>query len=73
MKIMIYIFTLLLTSSCATYDPQKAYKPKAKTVKPISFRELRQQKILKCTLEFIRQGVDFEVAVKGCKDDIYFK
>lgn len=63
------LITLLLTlTSCATRYRQVEVEPQ-----PKSYLEIRQQKILDCTQEFLRQGVDFEVAVRGCKDDIYFK
>lgn len=63
------LLTLIITS-CAM--PQRANQS-TKPQKAPSRLDLRQDRILRCTNLFIDKGVEFDSAVKGCKDDIYYK
>lgn len=63
---------LLIAISCAPMPRKRLNKAEPKP--PVkSYHDIRQDKIRNCTLQFIQKGVDFSEAVKGCKEDIYYK
>jgi hypothetical protein len=64
------ILLSVLLIGCAVPKP-KYNNSKPRPVK--SYHELRQDRILECTMKFIQRGVEFDSAVKGCKEDIYYK
>lgn len=74
MKLIPITLTLLLTA-CATQPQSKPDTPRQdRRAKPFQSRlDMRQDRILRCTSLFIDKGVEFNDAVKGCKDDIYYK
>lgn len=62
------IAVLILLSSCSGFRPRRS-----SYAKPAPRIDVRQNNILRCTNLFIDKGVEFDSAVKGCKDHIYYK